>query len=53
MAERETLEKLPQEKEKWPPGLLQMLSPQGQAGSASLPPVSICGPVTHHLNPTF
>ena len=33
-------------------GFGQTLSPQGQLGSASLPPVSICGPVTPPLNPT-
>lgn len=30
-----------------------MLSLQGQPGSAILPPVSICEPVTCHLNPIF
>lgn len=51
MAERKSPEKLAssvEEKEVLPPGSLQMLSYQGQPGSATLPPVFIYEPVTCH-----
>lgn len=60
-AEQKSLEKLVSsldwagggQGEESPPRLYQMLSLQDQAGSAILPPVSICEPVACHLNLTF